>query len=180
MIGRFYGKCSQVAKAWAVCNWLQRLISRYRSGEGGGGLYKYKYTVLCLKVVFMNSYILRLKKGPFLVSFPNPLLRDVWSQAGNLSSRFHAIKWFDGEWDPFNLLSEKSLSCMFKRKLWGTNKDLKMQGLVLLRCKSWPSLATTHPVHRLTDCIDPARFLEGGFEGDCQCVTLYAVYLVFV
>ena len=111
MAGRLYGKCSQVAEAWAGCNWLQRLISRYRRewGGRGGGLYKYKYTVLCLKVVFLNSYIFR----------PNKLTS-------------------------CKLMSEKSLSWRLKWKIWGSNKDLKMQSHVLLRCKSWPSLTTTH------------------------------------
>ena len=37
IVGRLYGKCSQVAEAWAGCNWLQRLISRYRREWGGRG-----------------------------------------------------------------------------------------------------------------------------------------------
>ena len=171
MLGRLYGKCSQVAEAWAGCNWLQRLISRYRSREGGG-LYKYKYTVLCLKVVFMKSYIPRLKR-PISSQVPQPTPTKCLKSGGEVNG----------------LMASEFLIMPCQKNPWaaGSNEDYE-EPRKIWRCSAlfcWGvNLGLLSPphtlVHRLTDCIDLARFLEGGFEGDCQCVTLYAVYLVFV
>ena len=109
MAGRLYGKCSQVAKAWARCNWLQRSISRYQREWGGGAVFTNTNTLFYVWKLFFE-----------VIHFP--------------TKQAH-----------FMQVSVRKIPELQKRKIWGTNKDLKMQTHILLRCKSWPSLTTTHP-----------------------------------
>ena len=120
-----------------------------------------------LKVVFMNSYILRPKR-PISSQVPQPTptkcLKSGGEVNGLMASEFLIMPCQKNPWaavsnedyeEPRKISRCSALFC------WGVNLGL-------------PSPHTLVP--RLTDCIDLARF----FEGDCQCVTLYAVYLVFV